>query len=128
MQMEFEVIHNDDRPDIVVFKLGTVKGRHEMPVENFIFEEDIKDFFIPSIEEHVDRYIDKLIATYVATHAPFLSTEQLKERCKFSIELYVTGLTPVTTSVIKTCATYNIGLTLRHYDIIDKVYQGQHMF
>lgn len=127
MQMEFTVIHTAEH-DNIVFKLGTVKGRHEMPIENFIFEEDIKDFLIPSIEEHVDHYIDKLIATYVATHAPLLSIEQLKERCKFSIELYVTGLTPVTTSVIKTCATYNIGLTLYHYDIVDKVYQGQHMF
>lgn len=32
MNMDVEVIHNDNRPDMVVFKLGTVKGRHEMPV------------------------------------------------------------------------------------------------
>lgn len=127
MKMEFTVIHTAEH-DNIIFELGTVKGRHEMPVENFIFEEDITDFYIKSIEKHVDRYINNLIKNYIATHAPLLSEEQLKERCKFSISLYVTGLTPVTTSTIKACAKYNIGLTLFHYDIVDKVYQGQHMF
>lgn len=104
MEMEFEIIHNDDRLDIVVFKLGTVKERHEMPVRNFIFDQTITDFRIPMIELHVRQYLEQLLDAYRIKHTPELNYTQLRQRYNFRIDLYLTGLTSVTTSVIKVLA------------------------
>lgn len=135
MEMEFESIHNDDRPDTVVFKLGTVKGRHEMPVKNFIFDQAVTDFRIPMIELHVRQYLEQLLEDYRVKYTPELNYAQLRQRYNFRIELYLTGLTSVTTSVIKVLARGNspmggsgIGLNVYHYDPILNDYQGQLIF
>ena len=135
MQMEFEVIHKDDRPDVVVFKLGTVKGRHEMPVKNFIFDQAITDFRIPMIERHVRQYLEQLLEAYRVKYTPELNQAQLRNHYKFRIDLYLTGLTSVTTSVIKVLAGGHspmggngIGLNVYHYDPITQDYQGQLIF
>lgn len=137
MEMEFEIIHNDDSREksIVIFKLGTVKGRHEMPVKNFIFNESITDFRIPMIESHVRQYIYQLLESYRTKYTPYLSPVQLRNLYKFRIDLYITGLTSVTTSVIKVLAGGHnlmggngIGLNVYHYDPITQSYHGQLIF
>lgn len=135
MQMEFEIIHNDDRQDMVVFKLGTVKGRHEMPVKNFIFDQAITDFHIPMIELHVRQYLEQLLEAYRVKYTPELNQAQLRNHYKFRIDLYLTGLTSVTTSVIKVLAGGHnpmggngIGLNVYHYDPILNDYRGQLIF
>lgn len=135
MEMEFEIIHNNDRADIVVFKLGTVKGRHEMPVKNFIFDQAITDFRIPMIELHVRQYLEQLLEAYRVKYTPELNQAQLRNHYKFRIDLYLTGLTSVTTSVIKVLAGGHspmggngIGLNVYHYDPILNDYRGQLIF
>ena len=135
MEMEFEIIHNDDRPDMVIFKLGTVKGRHEMPVKNFIFDQAITDFRIPMIELHVRQYLEQLLEAYRTKYTPYLSPVQLRNLYKFRIDLYITGLTSVTTSVIKVLAGGHghiggngVGLNVYHYDPILNDYRGQLIF
>lgn len=135
MEMEFEIIHNDDRPDVVVFKLGTVKGRHEMPVKNFIFDQPITDFRIPMIELHVRQYLEQLLEAFRTKYTPYLSPVQLRNLYKFRIELYITGLTSVTTSVIKVLAGGHshmggngVRLNVYHYDKILNDYRGQLIF
>lgn len=135
MEMEFKIIHNDDRPDTIVFKLGTVKGRHEMPVKNFIFDQTITDFRIPMIELHVRQYLEQLLEAYRVKYTPELNRAQLRQHYKFRIDLYLTGLTSVTTSVIKILAKGHhpmggngIGLNVYHYDPITQDYQGQLIF
>lgn len=137
MKMEFEVIHHDDSQEksTVVFKLGTVKGRHEMPVKNFIFDQAIADFRIPMIELHVRQYLEQLLEAYRTKYTPYLSPIQLRNLYNFRIDLYITGLTSITTSVIKVLAGGHghmggngVGLNVYHYDPILNDYQGQHMF
>ena len=135
MEMEFEIIHNDDRPDMVIFKLGTVQGRHEMPVKNFIFDQAITDFRIPMIELHVRQYLEQLLEAYRTKYTPYLSPVQLRNLYKFRIDLYITGLTSVTTSVIKVLAGGHghiggngVGLNVYHYDPILNDYRGQLIF
>lgn len=135
MEMEFEIIHNDDRPDMVIFKLGTVKGRHEMPVKNFIFDQSITDFRIPMIELHVHQYLEQLLEAYRAKYTPELNYSKLRQHYNFRIDLYLTGLTSVTTSVIKVLAKGHghlggngIGLNVYHYDPILNDYRGQLIF
>lgn len=127
MEMEFSITENPGYFD-VVFELGTVKGRHEMPVQNFIYEEDVKDFAIPEIEKHVDLYIDQLIDIFADRYFPKLSRREFRERVLLTFNLYLTGLTSVTTSAIKLCKENRIGLNLYHYDPTTQSYQKQVMF
>lgn len=135
MKMEVEVLQHDNSRDVVVFKLGTVKGRHEMPVKNFIFDQEITDFRIPMIELHVRQYLEQLLEAYRIKYTPELNYAQLRNHYKFRIDLYITGLTSVTTSVIKVLAGGHspmggngIGLNVYHYDPITQDYQGQLIF
>ena len=127
MEMESSITENSGYSD-VVFQLGTVKGRHEMPVGNFIFEEDIKDFSIHSIEAHVDIYIQHLIDVFADKYFPELSQREFRKQCILTINLYITGLTSVTTSVIKICNDNKIGLNVFHYDPTTQSYQEQAIF
>lgn len=127
MKMEFTITEKQGYSQ-VEFKLGTVKGRHEMPVQNFIYEEDVKDFAIPEIEKHVDIYIENLIETFAINHFPELSRREFRKHCLLTINLYLTGLTSITTSVIKICKENRVGLNLYHYDPTTQNYQEQIMF
>ena len=72
-----------------VIKIGTVKGRHEMPVDYYVFEEidpnDVFNFaFIQGLAvTEVLKIFDKEI-------------DRLHESATIRIELYVTGLTSAT--------------------------------
>ena len=93
-------------------EIGAVRGRHEMPVDKFIFDEAITNFDIKAIEDHVETVLDKEVfrhdgETFDAVH------------------LYVTGLTVVTTSVVKWCFDNEVALSLMHYDSVKQDYVEQ---
>lgn len=79
-------------------KVGLIKGRHEMPVESYIFDviENVLDF--DAIHNGVVSFMKKNIDSDVR------------------LVVYVTGLTSVTAEVIKVCALNQVKLTLMHYD------------
>lgn len=94
--------------------LGTVKGRHTMPVTEYIIENEIEDVTdVSTIEKIVDDYFKAKIA----------NNEE-----KVQIILYVTGLTVVTLAVVKSCKKYNCNLVCMHYDKINDTYIGQKIF
>lgn len=67
--------------------LGAIKGRHELPVKEYVIDEDLQDVTdIVAIEEKVDSYFEKLNKEY--------------KEAKLQIILYVTGLTVVTLAVV----------------------------
>ncbi|SFE89389.1 hypothetical protein [Peptostreptococcus sp. D1] len=75
-------------------KIGLFKGRHELPVKNFIFEETVNP--------------TDLVGMRTQIH------EKLKNAA--SVKLYVTGLTVATTEVVSYCIGNIIPITLLHYD------------
>ena len=77
-----------------VLVIGLIKGRHEMPVDNFIFDkiDDVFDFSKMSKQVH----------------------EALKDY--YDVNLYTTGLTSALVEVINYCIIKNISLTLFHYN------------
>lgn len=94
--------------------LGTVKGRHAMPVTEYIIENEIEDVTnVLEIEKMVDDYFKTKIA----------NNEE-----KVEIILYVTGLTVVTLAVVKSCKKYNCNLVCLHYDRENDTYIGQKVF
>ena len=105
----------------MAIKLGTVKGRHDMPVDGYILEsvEDSGDI------EGINRDVFKKLAEIFAPHMKegtvnipnalehvdvpaYVSSEDL--------DLYVTGLTSVTAAAMKFCFQNGITVHLYHYD------------
>ena len=93
-------------------EIGAVRGRHEIPVDTFVFDETITNFNIQAIERYVANRMEKEV--YPCNGDSY--------DC---VELYVTGLTIVTTSVIKWCAGRDINLTLMHYNTETGSYDPQ---
>ena len=91
--------------------VGLCEGRHEIPgVKDYIFE-DIKD---PMNFEDLE-------------HRAALWVEEVKKAEVDVIKLYVTGLTPALTSVIKACAVRHMNLKLMHYDRETNTYKAQYV-
>jgi hypothetical protein len=85
-------------------KLGLCQGRHEMPVDDYIFEHTIKNpFDFKELEDIV--------------HNKLMKVEKL--------DLYISGLTPILIVVVNYCITNAIDLTLFHYDIKSGEYMPQ---
>ena len=100
-------------------KVGLIKGRHEMPVSNYIFDEinDVLDF--DSMNKQIVNFINDNINVYAAygcgiNQIGYEDVEVLTADTKLIV--YVTGLTSVTAELIKVCALKGISLTLMHYD------------
>lgn len=83
------------RKNLVPMTLGAIKGRHPLPVDDYVFDEDIKD--IRDLDIMGDKVHEKL------------------RHCS-ALTLYVTGLTVVTTEICSYCSYNNIPLTLLHFD------------
>lgn len=83
------------REKLVPMTLGAIKGRHPLPVDDYVFDEDIKD--IRDLNFMGDKVHEKL------------------RHCS-ALTLYVTGLTVVTTEICSYCSYNNIPLTLLHFD------------
>ena len=89
-------------------EIGAVRGRHEMPVDKFVFDEEITDFDIKAIEDHVNTVMNK-------------------EVFRHDGETFDVGLTVVTTSVVKWCFDNDVSLSLMHYDTVAQDYVEQVM-
>jgi len=90
--------------------LGTIKGRHEMPVDKFVFDEvaDVTD--VAAIRKHVDTVLSKLVGA------------------GDSLVVYVTGLTLVTVEITRWASLKRVGLTFKHYDAKKHDYFDEKVF
>ena len=100
-------------------KVGLIKGRYEMPVDNYIFNEinDVLDF--DNMGKQIINFINNNINVYATygcgiNQIGYEDVEVLTSDIKLIV--YVTGLTSVTAELIKVCALKGISLTLMHYD------------
>jgi hypothetical protein len=91
-------------------KVGLIKGRHSLPVNEYIFNEEINfplDF----------QKLDEIATGFIEEN----------KRNK-DLVVYVTGLTACTASVIKACACNGVALTLMHFDPTTQTYNPQIIF
>ena len=79
-------------------RAGLIKGRHELPVKNYIFTGEISPVDFKRMEEVAWVWLMQHTAPGDVLY------------------LYVTGLTAATVAVIKACTRTGTGLVLMHFD------------
>jgi len=112
--------------------VGLIKGRHAMPVNQFIFNETIENVHdYDSMARTILEFLAKEIGI-VNKYAPALNqydyTDVLCLQGAKELVVYVTGLTCVTAELIRCCALNGVNLTLMHYDNATQNYVAQRIF
>ena len=112
-------------------KVGLIKGRHEMPVSDYIFNEISNVLDFQGMRKHINNFINNNINIYSVygcgiNQIGYEDVEILTSDTKLVV--YVTGLTAVTAELISVCATKGIKLTLMHYDRENNIYIPQIIF
>ncbi len=112
---------------------GLIKGRHPMPVSDYIFDREIEDVF--DFYGIGDVICGFLLEKVGIVHKPGQGINQYSEGDVTEIYsgekrlvVYVTGLTAVTAELIRLCAINGIRLTLMHYDARSGNYVPQGIF
>ena len=112
--------------------VGLIKGRHELPVEDYIFNEAIEDVHdYESIRKHIRQFINQNVGIGKTMGTPLDGVEFGEYPIFYGVhplEVYVTGLTPVTAELIAFCARKGIVLTLMNYDSNTGKYRPQVIF
>lgn len=109
--------------------VGLIKGRHELPCEEYIFDEvkDVLDF--SSMYKHIEEFVQNKVGIHTTT-GMCINQQEATDVLKFvgdrTLVVYVTGLTPVTTCLVHVCALNGIRLVLKHFnrdtgDYVDQV-------
>lgn len=111
--------------------VGLCAGRHQMPVQEYIFAEPISVFD----PQQINDYASAWVVTKCGIHQKWgigLNQADSEDVRVFTGEvelvLYVTGLTVATAAVIRACALNGVALTLMHYDPQRGEYYPQEVF
>lgn len=91
--------------------VGLCEGRHEIPgVTDYIFGEIEDPMDFGDLEYRAAAWVEEAVKNEVDV-----------------IKLYVTGLTPALTSVIKVCSISHMTIKLMHYDREADAYKSQYI-
>lgn len=100
--------------------VGLIKGRHEMPVTKYIFEDKIENVFdFNAIDEHIYNFIAQEVGFTIAYGYAINQNDYTDVGILKGLKdlvVYVIGLACITASLIKICMAYGISLTLMHFD------------
>lgn len=114
--------------------LGTVQGRHPLPVEAYVLQEVTDPTDVEAIQEAVNARMQELLGGDLKSsytwHAPNCVdyTDTLHIVSGVRVNLFVTGLTVVTLAVVNWCVANGTSLTCWHYDRETGTYFPQYMY
>lgn len=110
--------------------VGLIKGRHEMPCAEYIFEamrETIRAFLLERVG--IGTSCDGPAPNVANRHSDiqvFLRLQAFVGLRKLVV--YVTGLTACTAALVAECARTGVDLTLMHFDRDSGQYVQQHVW
>lgn len=114
-----------------IVRVGLIKDRHSMPVQEYIFDRVINVFDYEYMTNVVNSFLrtrmDIEITEGIALNQCDLETVPIIKGKK-KLVVYVTGLTSATAEVIKWCAKHGVSLTLMHFDYSTGGYRSQVIF
>lgn len=112
--------------------VGLCKGRHEMPVEEYIFPAELDPTDIDGINVTAWEWVVSRCEVENIVRDPAINQGD-DESCHLwqgwkDLVIYVTGLTVALTAVIRACARNGVHLTLMHFDRETGNYLPQRMW
>ena len=111
--------------------VGLIRGRHEMPVSDYIFEEIENVFDFSKMEAEINKFLLETVGITRSTCMALNQYENTDVQCfvgQHNLRVYVTGLTAVTAALIKCCALNGVKLTLMHFNNVSGEYEEQVIF
>ena len=98
--------------------VGLIRGRHALPVHEYIFDHTIKNVFdYPYIKKTVDNFLESHFdIEWVSVDGDGYVGDTFKIVDNNQLTLYVTGLTCATAQVIASCFVRGIQVRLMHYN------------
>lgn len=106
--------------------LGLCKGRHEMPVKDFVFNGELNPTDINEINHQARKWLTTLNKRFSKS-----TGYNLEDCTSVNFEIYVTGLTVALIEVInvlKLSLKDNVSITLKHFDREANNYFPQQVF
>jgi hypothetical protein len=112
--------------------LGLIKGRHDLPVDNFIFVGPISLTDVVQLEREAHRSLvniaydlgvqewDQIPSEYYGIDEVVYDFPRNKK-----VVIYVTGLTVALIAVLNVLKSYNAEVTIMHYNAEDSSYYPQ---
>lgn len=109
---------------------GLVKGRHEMPVESYIWDGPVDPMDMKGIRQHAFDWVAEHCNIRRSCGQGLNQEEYTDVQVSVGdpLEVYVTGLTACTAAVITACACNGVPLTLMHYNAANGSYVAQPLF
>lgn len=89
--------------------IGLCKGRHELPVDDYVFE----------------TIVDPTDYDWMRSYAEAVLDDRFERGNHGAVVLYVTGLTAALGAVVRYCSDRDIPLALQHYDREADAYWSQ---
>lgn len=102
---------------IKYLRYGMINYRHPMPVNKYIFDDEIKDSKTNDYDWMYRKSEEFIVKRCIVNGKPI-----------YGLLLYTTGLNPVLCSISKVCFDYNINLTYMHYHTSSGKYYPQEMY
>ena len=113
--------------------VGLIKGRHDLPVEDYIINYNIIDPYeeYEKIKESINNFLIEKIGIAIKNGCAINQASYSDVPCYQGSEalvVYVTGLTIVTSELVKQCMLNGVRLTLMHYNAKTGEYFAQAIY
>lgn len=99
---------------VAKISVGLCKGRHEMPVKNFVFNGELNPTDISEINSQARKWLTTLNKRFSKS-----TGRNLEDCTRVEVEIYVTGLTVALIEVINVLRLSlgdTVSITLKHFD------------
>lgn len=112
-----------------MIKAGLINGRHNLPVDRYIFNSEIKDVHdYTGIREEINRFLLNEVGIETRWGTGINQSDYTEVESfvgKEDLLVYVTGLSCVTAELVACCMRNGVKLTLMHYDKAVDEYRPQ---
>lgn len=118
-----------------IIAIGTIEGRHDLPVDNYVFSKVDEPNNIKWLEQYSFTYLQKLIGNDAIKVVNYPSEkpvshigtkEDIYLEADVELHIYITGLTQATLAIVNSARRLHIHkLYIHHYDIYIKEFIEQ---
>lgn len=100
--------------------VGLCRGRHDLPVDEYIFDKIERPNDFPELERHILAFLTERVGINPNACGQGInqndSTDVRIFRGMRDLHVYVTGLSQASTTLVSVCLRNGVNLTLWHYD------------